>query len=53
MCPPDARKAEPPKPDERERSTLEDILNMIQWALLAALITMVFGIVLNVLEAVL
>lgn len=48
MCPPDARKAEPPR--TRLRS---DLGNMLWWALVAAGITAVFGVVLNVLEAVL
>ena len=48
MCPPDARKAESP------RTTLgSDLKDMLRWALVAAGITAVFGIVLNVLEAVL
>lgn len=48
MCPPDARKAEPP------RTTLRsDLKDMLKWALVAAAITLVFGVVLDVLEAVL
>lgn len=45
MCPPDARKAEPP------RTTLRsDLKDMLRWALVAAAITTVFGAALNVLE---
>ena len=48
MCPPDARKAEPPR-----TSLLSDLKDMLRWALVAAGITAVLGILLNVLEAVL
>ncbi len=48
MCPPDARKAEPPRTSRRS-----DLRDMLKWAAFAAAITLVFGLALNVLEAVL
>lgn len=40
-------------PDELRTSLRSDLKDMLKWALLAAAITAVFGIMLNVLDAVL